>query len=119
MKISGNTILITGGSAGIGYELARILSENDNRVIITGRNEPRLKTALSELKHVDGFVSDVSDEEDVSHLVQQMKNKFPDLNMVINNAGKAMLYNITANGINAFDKAQKEMFTNFFSVIRI
>lgn len=119
MKLSGNTILITGGSAGIGFEFARILAGYDNRVIITGRNELRLKTALSQLKNVSGFVSDVSNEKDVSQLAKRMKNEFPELNIVINNAGKAMLYDITSKGVNAFDKAQEEMFTNFFSVIRI
>src|SRR6478609_2757017 len=101
MKISGNTILITGGSAGIGLELARILAENNNQVIITGRNEQRLKTALSGLKHVTGFVSDVSSEKDVKDLRSRMQNEFPGLNVIINNAGRAMLYDITAEGINA------------------
>lgn len=39
MKTSKNTILITGGGSGIGFEFAKIFSENDNQVIITGRNE--------------------------------------------------------------------------------
>src|SRR5690348_9080621 len=119
MKHSGNTILITGGSAGIGFEFARILADCDNRVIITGRNELRLKTALSQLKQARRFVSDVSNEKDVNELTKRIKNEFPDLNIVINNAGRAMLYDITSKGVNAFDKAQEEMFTNFFSVIRI
>ena len=119
MKISKNTILITGGSAGIGLDLARILAENDNQVIVTGRNEHRLKSALSGLKNVVGFVSDVSSEKDVHLLTSRMQNEFPDLNVIINNAGRAMLYDITKEGINAFEKAQEEMFTNFFSVIRM
>jgi uncharacterized oxidoreductase len=50
MKTSGNTILVTGGTAGIGFEIAKAFSEKDNHVIITGRNEERLQSAASKLK---------------------------------------------------------------------
>ncbi len=50
MKTSGNTVLITGGTAGIGFEIAKIFSENGNQVIITGRDGNRLDNALSKLK---------------------------------------------------------------------
>ena len=43
MKTTNNTVLITGGSAGIGFELAKLLSAKGNDVIITGRNKERLQ----------------------------------------------------------------------------
>lgn len=119
MKISGNTVLITGGSAGIGFELARILSENDNKVIITGRDEERLTAASLRLKNVSTYVSDVSKEKDVNELTKQLKIKFPTLNIIIHNAGRAMLYDITEEGVDAVARAQEEMTTNFFSIIRL
>jgi len=119
MKSSGNTILVTGGSAGIGFELAKILSENDNEVIITGRNHERLKKASSQIKHASHIQSDVSSPEDVNALVNMLYRDFPTLNVVINNAGHAMLYDIFEEGINAYDKTKDEMETNFFSVIRL
>jgi uncharacterized oxidoreductase len=119
MKTTGNTILITGGSAGIGFEIAKLLIENGNKVIITGRDEKRLQSAASKLKNVTAIVSDVSKEQDVDQLVEKLTKDFPDLNMVINNAGRALVYNITDVNANAFDKAADEMLTNYLSIVRL
>nr|WP_314896446.1 SDR family NAD(P)-dependent oxidoreductase [uncultured Flavobacterium sp.] len=119
MKTTNNTVLISGGSAGIGFEIAKLLSEKGNHVIITGRNEERLKQAAAKLKNVSAIVSDVSNPEDVERLVKQINNDFPQLNILINNAGRALIYDITAENINAYEKAEDEMLTNYLSVIRL
>ncbi len=118
MKKTENTVLITGGSAGIGLAIAKALVENNNKVIITGRDEQRLDKALAQLPNASGIVSDVSKEEDVDTLVATLKKDFPQLNMVINNAGRALQYNI-ADSNNAFAKANEEMLTNYLSIIRL
>ena len=117
MKTTGNTVLITGGSAGIGFEIARLLSEKGNKVIITGRNKQRLEAASNLLKNVTSIVSDVSDASDVNALVAKVKQDFPLLNVVINNAGRAAMSNF-ANGEN-FEIADDEISTNYLSVIRL
>jgi len=119
MNTTNNTILITGGSAGIGFELARLLSDTGNTVIITGRNEKRLKQAVAQLPGVIPIVSDVSNADDIARLVDQMNTDFPQLNMVINNAGRALVYDLSTDNINAFEKAEEEMRTNYLSVIRL
>lgn len=119
MKTTNNTVLISGGSAGIGFEIAKLLSEKGNHVIITGRNEERLKQAAAKLKNVTAIVSDVSNAEDVECLVEQINNDFPKLNIVINNAGRALVYDIAAENANAYEKAEDEMLTNYLSVIRL
>lgn len=119
MKTTNNTILITGGSAGIGFEIAKLLSEKGNNIIITGRNEERLNQAASKLKNVKTIVSDVSNPEDVEQLVRQISTDFPKLNMVINNAGRALVYDIISEKANAFEKAEDEMLTNYLSIIRL
>lgn len=118
MKTSNNTILITGGSAGIGFEFAKLFSA-DNKVIITGRNEARLKEAASKLKNVTAIVGDVADGAAVENLVSTIYKEFPDLNVVINNAGRAYVYDILADDANAYDKAGDEMMTNYLSVVRL
>lgn len=119
MKTTNNTILITGGSAGIGFEIAKLLSEKGNNVIITGRNEERLNQAASKLNNVKTIVSDVSKAEDVEKLVAQITQDFPQLNMVINNAGQAFVFDMTAENANGFKKAEAEMLTNYLSAIRL
>jgi len=118
MKTTNNTVLITGGSAGIGFEIARLLSEKGNRVIITGRNKERLQKAVSKLPTVTAVVSDVTSEKDVKELRQRIERDFPELNVVINNAGSAFLHNL-ANETGIFDKAAAEMMTNYLSVINL
>lgn len=118
MRTSNNTILITGGSAGIGFEIARLLSEKGNRVIITGRNKERLEAAASTLNNVTAIASDVTKPEDVELLTEKLKIEFPELNIVINNAGNAFLYDLSSSE-DAFGKAQDEMLTNYLSVIRL
>ncbi|HEY4107878.1 SDR family oxidoreductase [Puia sp.] len=119
MNTSNNTILITGGSAGIGFEIAKALS-SDNRIIITGRNPERLNAAAAQLPNTTAILGDVSDAKDVETLVATLGKNHRDLNIVINNAGKsAPVYNLATEGVDAFTKAGEEMLTNYLSVIRL
>jgi len=118
MKTTQNTMLITGGSAGIGFEMARLFLRDGHRVLITGRNEQRLRGAASRLPGVGTFQGDVSDEGDVARLVTFIKRDYPTLNIVINNAGAAHLYDLSTD-TGGFEKASDELTTNFLSVIRL
>ena len=75
MKTNGNTILITGGSAGIGFELAKQFSALGNKVLITGRNEERLKQAASKLENVIPIAGDVTDSESTDQLLEKIREK--------------------------------------------
>lgn len=118
MNTTTNTVLITGGSAGIGLEIAKSLVAAGNTVIITGRDQARLTKALTHLNGATGMLSDVSNEVDVDALVATVTRDFPGLNLVINNAGRALLYDISASE-GAFGMAQDEMLTNYLAVIRL
>jgi len=117
MKTSNNTILITGGSAGIGLALAKELIK-ENKVIIIGRNERRLEEAALQLPGVTMIKADVSSAEDVAILVKLLNTDYPELNVVINNAGAAM-YNNLLTDTDTFERAQTEMHTNYLSVVRL
>ena len=118
MKTTNNTVLITGGSAGIGLEIARLFSQRNNHVIIVGRNKERLEAAAGKLGNVTTIRADVSNEEETDSLVKKLANDFPALNVVINNAGRAILYDLNGSE-NAFDKAADEILTNYLAVIRL
>lgn len=103
MNLSGNTILITGGSSGIGFEMAKEFLKNKNKVIITGRNEQRLQKVRDELVGVVAIKSDVSKHDDILKLYQQIEKDFPDLNFLINNAGIMWTINLQDHKLSADD----------------
>jgi uncharacterized oxidoreductase len=119
MKTTNNTVLITGGGSGIGFEMAKLFSKNNNKVIITGRNEDRLKQAVSELGNTTYIVGDITNEYDTNRLAERIKKEYPELNLLINNAGRAIVHNFTTENANAFEKASEEISTNYLSVIRL
>ena len=87
MKINGNTILITGGSSGIGFEFAKQLLALGNTVIATGRDEAKLKKAKSLLPELHIVTSDVSEPAAIEALCRKVLGDFPKLNVLVNNAG--------------------------------
>ena len=103
MKLTGNTILITGGSSGIGFEMARQFLQKGNEVIITGRDGKKLHDAKQQLDGVTTTRSDVSNPDDVKDLYQQAVNDFPDLNILINNAGILQTLNLRNSDLSAAD----------------
>ena len=103
MKLSGNTVLITGGSSGIGLEIAKQFLNRNNTVIITGRNEQKLQKAKEQLKGVTAIQSDVSNPDDIKMLHQRMVADFPDLNVLINNAGIMRKINLQDHNYSALE----------------
>lgn len=81
-----NTILITGGASGIGYEFAKQLCKT-NTVIIVGRNKLKLEKAKEELKDIHIFECDVANPTEIEVLYEKISEQFPNLNVLINNAG--------------------------------
>lgn len=94
MKISGNIILITGGTSGIGLELAAQLLKLGNTVIVTGRDRAKLEQTAKQLPNVHTFQSDVADPQAIARLYEQVVKEFPDLNILINNAGEMRKLNL-------------------------
>lgn len=116
MKTTGNTVFISGGSAGIGLAIAKKLSAAGNKIIINGRNEERLQNALKQLNNAVAIQGDLSVEADRIAIAKQLKENYPETNIIINNAGAAFSYLLNET-LNAHEKAAIEMNTNYFSVI--
>lgn len=87
MKLTARTILITGGSSGIGLELAGQLLDRGNVVIITGRNEQALAAAERRFPGLHALRSDVSDADGIRELHDTVTARFPKLDTLVNNAG--------------------------------
>jgi len=87
MKMSNNTILITGGTSGIGYALAKQFLARGNTVLITGRSEERLAAARLSLPGVHTYLCDQSEPASIVRTCEAATKAFPALNVLINNAG--------------------------------
>lgn len=81
------TVLITGGSSGIGLGLASEFLEAGSTVIITGRREGPLKAAQAKYPKLHYQINDVSTAEERQKLSQWAIKEFPQLNVLVNNAG--------------------------------
>lgn len=88
MELSNNTILITGGTSGFGFEFAKRFIDLGNTVIITGRNVQKLEETKKQLPEVHTIQSDVSRPDDIKNLYHKVTQTFPGLNILINNAGE-------------------------------
>ena len=79
--------MVTGGSRGIGFATAKILSENGAMVIITARNQERLEKSISKIPNSIGIAADIRNSNDVKNVVNQTIKKFGRLDILVNNAG--------------------------------
>ena len=87
MRLSGKVALVTGGSRGIGFATARILSENGATVMITAKNQEGLEKSASEIPNATGVVGDIRNRNDVKNVVNKTVEKFGKLDILVNNAG--------------------------------
>lgn len=119
MKIEGKTVLITGGSAGIGLEAARQFLAKGAKVIITGRNQKKLDEATALYPALLALKSDVTNPEDAEELFSQVR-KLGGIDILYNNAG--VMYpssNLGIPGETHLEFAAIEMEVNYLGVVRL
>ena len=117
MRLSDRTILITGGTSGIGFELARRLLARGNAVVVTGRDEEKLAGARAALPGLHALRSDVSDPAAIDALHDQVVARFPALDVLINNAG--IMRNISLREEHALSDLTRELDVDLAGPIRM
>jgi uncharacterized oxidoreductase len=117
MNISGNTILITGGASGIGLALAKRFLGRENTVIICGRREERLSEVRQEFPAIHTRVVDVSDPISRNELAGWVTWEFPDVNVLVNNAGIQRRIDLTTP--EDWSKTRSEIETNLDAPIHL
>ncbi|NNE00662.1 MAG: SDR family oxidoreductase [Pirellulaceae bacterium] len=92
--------LITGGSSGLGYAIARAFIDDGYRVMIAGRDQERLGDAISRLggKHVSGVAADITSQDGANELIHSVKSEYGRLDVLINCVGgsdRGLIENLT------------------------
>lgn len=94
MKLSGNTVLITGGASGIGFAFAERFIKEGNKVIVCGRREAKLQEAKEKYPEMIIRVCDVTKESERITLFDWVTSQHPDVNVLVNNAGIQQRYHV-------------------------
>jgi len=95
MKISGNTILITGGGSGIGLALARTFVRNKNTVLVCDVNKNNLARSKREIPEIHTYLCDVTRPADRNRLRNNIRKSFPNINVLVNNAAICQILDFT------------------------
>jgi uncharacterized oxidoreductase len=104
MQMTGNTVLVTGGGTGIGRGLAESLHRLGNQVVIAGRRLEPLEAVAEVNPGMQILSLDQGDPADIRRFATELTDRYPDLNVVINNAGIQRVEDLTTSGPGAADQ---------------
>ena len=118
MKMTGNTILVTGGTSGIGRALAEAFHDRGNRVIVTGRRIGLLDQVAAGRPGLVGIPLDLDDPASLPRLASEVRERFPRLNVLVANAGISRAEDVAADDWTVAD-ARTIVETNIMGVLRV
>lgn len=118
MRLSGNKILITGATSGIGKALAEKFCQLDNQIIAVGRDEIRLEELARFDNRITSFKCDITSQSELDQLVDFLKQEHKDLNVLINNAGIQYDCNFSDKDY-SIQQIENEISTNLTSPIKL
>src|ERR1700731_484796 len=98
MQTTGNTVLVTGGGTGIGRGLAEALHRLGNTVVIAGRRRESLQAVAKATRGIQVLSLDQGEPADIRRFATELTDHYPDLNVVINNAGVQRVEDLTTTG---------------------
>jgi hypothetical protein len=121
MNMTGNTILLTGGSSGIGRALAEAFHDLGNRVIVTGRRQALLDEIAAARPGLVGLPLDLDAPASLHELATEVRARYPQLNMLVANAGISRAEDMAADGwdASAASAAQALVQTNIMGVLQV
>lgn len=118
MELSQNTVFITGGNAGIGLAFAEALVRLDNTVIICGRDQQKLDAVKQQYPQIHMIRCEIADSAKLERTVAKIQEVFPQLNVLINNAGIQYRYDFSTGG-DVLAKIEEEVAVNLAALMRL
>jgi len=116
--LKGRTALITGGSRGLGLQMAHALGEAGARVLVSSRKAEDLESAVAELQaaNIDArwIAADCSKEEDIHRLADESLQRLGDIDILVNNAGAAWGAPAEDHPVEAWDKVMNLNVRSYF-----
>lgn len=116
MQMTGNTVLVTGGGSGIGRGLAESLHRLGNHVVIAGRRRELLQAVAEANPGIDYLSLDQSDAADVRRFAVELTDRYPNFNVLVNNAGTQRVEDLTASNVGL---AEQSIAINLMGPIRL
>ncbi|SFT47136.1 3-oxoacyl-[acyl-carrier protein] reductase [Lishizhenia tianjinensis] len=101
MDLTTAKVIITGGTSGIGYAMAKDLKAKGAQVLISGRDQIKIDATIKELG-VLGFKADMKSEDEIKALINYAKEKMGGFNVLINNAGMGIFSELTETSTEDF-----------------
>lgn len=118
MDLSGNTLLITGASSGIGRALSEAFLRSQNQVIGVGRNQAALEEISMKYPNFHGIKADLAEEEGLKRIVAIVQRDYPNINVLINNAGIQHQYS-WLQAQDAWSKIDQELSINLVAPLKL
>jgi uncharacterized oxidoreductase len=118
MKLSNRTVLVTGGTGGIGLGIAEAFHRSKSRVIVCGRDREKLSTVEEKFPEIRALPCDVGDARQRKNLAAEVLRRFPDLDILVNNAG-IQRYIDLKKGYDELKSGEDEIAINFVSTVEL
>jgi uncharacterized oxidoreductase len=118
MELSNRTVLVTGGSSGIGLGIAEVFHRSKSRVIICGRDRKKLYALERTLPEIAVLCCDVGDATQREGLAGEVLRRFPELDVLVNNAG-IQRYIDLKKGYQELKSGEDEVAINFVSMVEL